>query len=424
MSSTDWTAPAKAAPNSASDNVARLTVTTASRQARLSAWTRFAFLILRRMRKGSLTVVLPDDRRFEFRGSLGGPEAEVHLENQNVVKRLILGGDLAFAESYLDGGWQSPDITALVELFANNWDHVPRAIDGHWLGRAARRVGHFRRRNSKTGSRRNISHHYDIGNAFYARWLDPTMTYSSAIFEHPDEELEAAQMRKYRRLAEMLDLRPGQTVLEIGCGWGGFARLLAREYGVKVVGLTLSTEQRAEAMSRIAADGLSDRIEIRLQDYRDVTESYDRVASIEMLEAVGEAYWSTYFATLRDRLVPGGRAAIQVITINDRNFESYRANPDFIQKYIFPGGMLPSPARLASRFRGAGLRTVEDDGFALDYARTLAVWRARFLKAWPAITEQGFDDRFRRMWEYYLCYCEGGFRAGHIDVRQIVLEHA
>ena len=250
------------------------------------------------------------------------------------------------------------------------------------------------------------------------------MTYSSAIFSAPDEDLEAAQMRKYRRLADQLDLHPGQTVLEIGCGWGGFARLLARDYGVKVVGITLSTEQRDEALKRIAAENLSDRIEIRLQDYRDVSETYDRIASIEMLEAVGEAYWPTYFATLRDRLTPDGRAALQVITIDDAIYESYRANPDFIQKYIFPGGMLPSPSKLVSRFAQANLTAIADDGFGLDYARTLAVWRSRFLEAWPAILEQGFDERFRRMWLYYLAYCEGGFLAGHIDVRQIVLKHA
>jgi cyclopropane-fatty-acyl-phospholipid synthase len=425
MSSTELTATrTKSTANAGPELQTNPTSGEQGRRISLSPWMRLAFLILRRLRKGALTVVLPGGRRFEFKGSLAGRTAEVHVNHQNVAKRLLLGGDLAFAESYMDGAWESPDPAALCELCATNWDYISRAMDSHWLVRAIRRVGHFRRRNSKTGSQRNISHHYDIGNSFYERWLDPTMTYSSAIFEDPEESLEAAQMRKYRRLADSLDLRPGQRVLEIGSGWGGFARLLTREYGVTVVGLTLSIEQRAEAMKRIAADGLSDKIEIRLQDYRDVTESFDRIASIEMLEAVGEAYWPTYFATLRDRLVPGGLAAVQVITINDRNFESYRTNPDFIQKYIFPGGMLPSQERLASQYDQAGLHIVADDGFGLDYARTLAIWRDRFLQAWPEITEQGFDDRFRRMWDYYLCYCEGGFRAGHIDVRQIILKHA
>lgn len=425
MSSTDWTAQAKSQTRSVTQPTRGGAAAQPSRRkARMSPWVRFVFLILRRIRKGSLAVVLPDGHRFEFKGALPGPEAELKLRDPNVAKRVLLGGDLAFAESYMDGAWESPDPTALVELCVNNWDVVSRAADANVLVRSARRIGHFRRRNSKTGSRRNISHHYDIGNAFYARWLDPGMTYSSAIFEGPHEELEAAQERKYRRLADMLKLQPGQTVLEIGCGWGSFARLLAKEYGVKVVGLTLSTEQRDEALQRIAGDGLTDRIEIRLQDYRDVTGTFDAIASIEMLEAVGEAYWPTYFATLRDRLAPGGHAAIQVITIDDRNYDSYRSNPDFIQKYIFPGGMLPSPSRLARHVEEAGLATLANDGFALDYARTLAVWRARFLTAWPAIKEQGFDDRFRRMWEYYLCYCEGGFRAGHIDVRQIGLKHA
>ncbi|MDA1308490.1 MAG: cyclopropane-fatty-acyl-phospholipid synthase [Proteobacteria bacterium] len=416
MSPTDWTA------NTTSTTAAGSA--TAAGPSKPTLWTRLAFFALRRLQRGSLTVVLPDGRRFEFAGPHTGPRAEVHLSDQSAVKRLLLGGDLGFAESYMDGHCESPDLTSLIELCARNRDDISRAIDGHWLGRAARRIGHFHRRNSKTGSQRNISHHYDIGNAFYAHWLDPTMTYSSAIFSAPDEDLEAAQMRKYRRLADQLDLHPGQTVLEIGCGWGGFARLLARDYGVKVVGITLSTEQRDEALKRIAAENLSDRIEIRLQDYRDVSETYDRIASIEMLEAVGEAYWPTYFATLRDRLTPDGRAALQVITIDDAIYESYRANPDFIQKYIFPGGMLPSPSKLVSRFAQANLTAIADDGFGLDYARTLAVWRSRFLEAWPAILEQGFDERFRRMWLYYLAYCEGGFLAGHIDVRQIVLKHA
>ena len=425
MSSSDWTAQAKTTTRSISDDIADgQSRESGGRDGRLTFWFHLSFMALRRMRKGSLVVTMPDGRRHEFQGDMDGPSAELRLHDEKVARHLILGGDLAFAESYLDGAWDSPDITALIQLCAENWDDIAARVDGNILARTARRLAHFKRRNSKNGSRRNISHHYDIGNAFYARWLDPSMTYSSAIFEGQDEELEAAQMRKYRRLADMLNLEAGQTVLEIGCGWGGFARLLAKEYGVKVVGLTLSTEQRAEAMRRIAADGLSDQIEIRLQDYRDVTGSFDRIASIEMLEAVGESYWPTYFATLRDRLVPGGRAAIQVITIDDRRYEGYRVNPDFIQKYIFPGGMLPSPAKLTSSFAEAGLETIADDGFALDYARTLALWRQRFLEAWPAITEQGFDERFRRMWEYYLCYCEGGFRAGHIDVRQIILRHA
>jgi cyclopropane-fatty-acyl-phospholipid synthase len=386
-------------------------------------WTRLAFFALRRLQHGSLTVVLPAGQTFKFTGQHAGPRAEVHLSDQSAVKRLLLAGDLGFAESYMDGHCESPNLTHMIELFARNHDDISRAIDGHWFGRAARRIGHFHRRNSKIGSQRNISHHYDIGNAFYALWLDPTMTYSSAIFSRLDEDLEAAQMRKYRRLADQLDLQPGQTVLEIGCGWGGFAILLARDYGVKVVGITLSTEQRDDALKRIAGKNLSDRIEIRLQDYRDVPETYDRIASIEMLEAVGEAYWPIYFATLRDRLAPNGRAALQMITIDDAIYESYRVNPDFIQKYIFPGGMLPCPSRLTSQFTQASLTTIADDGFGLDYARTLAVWRSRFLEAWPAILEQGFDDRFRRMWLYYLAYCEGGFLAGHIDVRQIILKH-
>ena len=390
----------------------------------LTLCTRVAFLVLRQLRRGTLVVELCDGQRFEFVGPEKGPSAEVRLTQPSVARKLLLGGDLAFAESYMAGECDTPDLGALTELFALNLNDLNQAIEGRWFGRLIRRARHFGRRNSKFGSRRNISHHYDIGNGFYARWLDPTMSYSAAIFDSPDEDLSQAQWRKYRRLAELLDLQPGQTVLEIGCGWGEFARLLAREYSVKVVGITLSTEQCQEAKRRIAKDGLVDKVEIRLQDYRDVSETYDRIASIEMLEAVGESYWPVYFEKLHRCLARGGRAALQVITINDAGYESYRRNPDFIQKYIFPGGMLPSPSRLTNQFQAAGLTPFADDGFGDHYARTLAIWRRKFLESWPSILDSGFDDRFRRMWEYYLAYCEGGFLAGHIDVRQIGLKHA
>ncbi|MBM85970.1 MAG: SAM-dependent methyltransferase [Rhodospirillaceae bacterium] len=390
----------------------------------LTLWTRIAFFVLRQLRRGTLVVELWDGQRFEFVGPEKGPCAEVRLAQPSVPRDLLLGGDLAFAESYMAGESHTPDLGALTELFALNLNDLAQAIEGRWFGRLIRRVRHFSRRNSKFGSRRNISHHYDIGNGFYARWLDPTMSYSAAIFDNPEEDLTQAQIRKYRRLANLLDLQPGQTVLEIGCGWGEFARLLAREYSVKVVGITLSAEQRQEAQQRVFKDGLGDKIEIRLQDYRDVSETYDHVASIEMLEAVGESFWPIYFEKLRQCLARGGRAALQVITINDAGYESYRCNPDFIQKYIFPGGMLPSPSRLNQQFLAASLTPFADDGFGDHYARTLAIWRRKFLESWPVILDSGFDERFRRMWEYYLAYCEGGFLAGHIDVRQIGLKHA
>ena len=274
----------------------------------------------------------------------------------------------------------------------------------------------------KTGSARNIAYHYDLGNAFYAEWLDPGMTYSSAMFADAGDDLETAQRRKNRSVAELLELAPGHELLEIGCGWGGFAEYAAGERGAKVTGLTISHEQHDYATARLARAGLAGRAEIRLQDYRDVAGTFDRIASIEMIEAVGEKHWPTYFARLRSLLRPGGIAVLQAITIADHRFESYRRCPDFIQRYIFPGGMLPSPSVMRQAAARAGLAFVEGPRFAQSYARTLALWQERFQSAWPRIAAPGFDRRFKRMWEYYLAYCEAGFRSGNLDVGHYRLE--
>jgi cyclopropane-fatty-acyl-phospholipid synthase len=275
--------------------------------------------------------------------------------------------------------------------------------------------------NTRRGSRRNIAAHYDLGNAFYSQWLDPTMTYSSGVFERADMSLEEAQRNKWRKLAETLDLKPDHRVLEIGCGWAGFAIFAAQEYGCKVTGITLSQEQLAYARKTVEKAGLSDRIDIQLIDYRDVKGEFDRIASIEMFEAVGEEHWPAYFNVVRERLKPGGIAGLQIITIDEARFETYRTTPDFIQLYIFPGGMLPSPTALqaAATHQGLGFETVRT--FALSYAETLRRWRERFEDCWPSISTMGFDERFKRMWEYYLASCEGGFRAGAIDVGQFRL---
>jgi cyclopropane-fatty-acyl-phospholipid synthase len=283
---------------------------------------------------------------------------------------------------------------------------------------------HWLNRNTKTQARRNIHAHYDLGNRFYAAWLDETMTYSSALFDRGSNDLAAAQTRKYEALAEKLELAPGQRVLEIGCGWGGFAEYLARRHGVSVVGLTISQEQYEFGRQRIATAGLTDQVEIRLQDYRDERGVYDRVASIEMIEAVGEKYWPTYFRQIRDRLKPGGIAGIQAITIQDRFYAGYRREMDFIRRYIFPGGMLPSPETLKSLGEGFGLPLIAEKVFGEDYARTLSAWRDRFRAAWPMLVPMGFDERFRRLWEYYLAYCEAGFLSHNIDVRQMVFVKA
>jgi len=284
------------------------------------------------------------------------------------------------------------------------------------------RVRHTFRRNTRRGSQRNIAYHYDLGNEFYALWLDRGMTYSSALFENAREPLEAAQQRKYDRVAALLELEPGQSVLEIGCGWGGFAEEAAGRHGCSVVGLTLSRAQREYAEARLARAGLADKTRIRLEDYRDARGIFDRIASIEMIEAIGYEHWPVYFARLHKLLRPKGIAVLQAITIADERFESYRRCPDFIQRYIFPGGMLPAPGILRREVERAGFRFVEGPRFASSYALTLALWQERFQAAWPRIAALGFDRRFKRMWEYYLAYCEAGFRSGTLDVGLFRLE--
>jgi cyclopropane-fatty-acyl-phospholipid synthase len=294
-------------------------------------------------------------------------------------------------------------------------------IYGTWWGNLLYRVKHFFNRNSRAGSRKNIHAHYDIGNAFYRLWLDPSMTYSSALFSDPLHTLKNAQDAKYRRLLDELQLQENQRVLEIGCGWGGFAEMAARD-GMQVTGLTLSTEQLEFARNRLAAAGLSGSAELRLQDYRDADGEFDAIASIEMFEAVGEAYWSDYFSTIARRLKSGGRACIQTIVIADDLFERYRSGTDFIQQYIFPGGMLPSPGAFRKQAEKQGLRIVNALAFGQDYARTLQQWRLAFKAQFPAVRNQGFDEQFIRTWEFYLAYCEAGFRAHSLDVYQFTLE--
>jgi len=371
-----------------------------------------------RIQVGSLTVVLPDGATRRFKGTQAGPDGVLVVHNDRVARRMLTDGKLGFCESYLDGDWTSPDAPALFRMALLNYDLLERALDARPLFRLASRLAHLLKPNTRKGSRRNIAYHYDLGNDFYARWLDASMTYSSAIYADlaAPEDLAAAQTRKYAELARRMDLRAGHHVLEIGCGWGGFAEFAAREIGAKVTALTISQAQHDYAVRRIAQAGLSDRVEVRLQDYRDVTGSFDRIASIEMFEAVGEKYWPQYFNVLRDRLKPGGRAGLQIITIADQHFDRYRRSADYIQRYIFPGGMLPSVTALRDQVGRAGLSWVGMEAFGRHYARTLADWNRSFQAAWPHLMPMGFDTRFKRMWEQYLWYCEAGFDTGSIDV--------
>lgn len=377
-----------------------------------------------RLVAGSLTVVMPSGARRTVSAATPGPQATIVLNRPRALRRLFMDGAVGLGEAYMDGDWDSPDLTALLELGDRNDQAHAQPLRGSALTRVLLRAWHRLHDNSRRGSRRNIAAHYDLGNAFYSRWLDRGMTYSAALFDGDDtaQGLEAAQIRKYRALADDIGLAPGMTVLEIGCGWGGFAEIAARDYGARVVGLTLSREQHAWATRRLAQAGLGERVDIRLQDYRDVQGAYDRIVSIEMIEAVGERWWPTYFATLRDRLKPAGKAGLQAITIADDRFDSYRAGCDFIQRHVFPGGMLPSPAALDAQAAAAGLGLTTTRCFGADYDRTLALWGAAFAQSWPGIQPLGFDTRFKRLWEFYIAYCRAGFRTGAIDVRHLVLE--
>jgi cyclopropane-fatty-acyl-phospholipid synthase len=392
---------------------------------RLSLASRLTFAIAERIRFGTFEITVPEGVTRRFGGQEPGPVGKLIIRNNRFIRRMILGGNIGLGESYMDGDWDSPNLADFLTVGAMNYEALDETLNGSMLYRAANRLIHKTlNRNSREGSRRNIAHHYDLGNAFYERWLDPSMTYSSAQFAEKTPDLTSAQALKYDLLADRLQLGPEARILEIGCGWGGFAERVAKERGAHVTGITISREQHDYAKARMQREGLNEKVDIRLVDYRDLEGRFDGIASIEMFEAVGEKYWPVFFETLRDRLTEGGRAALQIISIADKHFDNYRSRPDFIQRYIFPGGMLPSPTALRQSAEKAGLTQISSEGFGLSYARTLAEWNNRFQAAWDDIRAQGFDTRFKRMWEYYLAYCEAGFRADNIDVKRVTLAQA
>lgn len=371
--------------------------------------------LLRRLALGRLIVRLPAGAELVGQGAEPGPEATLVLRNWRPLLMLMLRGDVGFAESYMDGDWHSPDLPLLIELAARNQSALGNSLDGSWLTRAVNRLRHGRHANTRLGARRNIMAHYDLGNDFYRAWLDDGMTYSSALYGDAGATLEQAQTAKQDRILSLLDLRGGEEVLEIGCGWGGLAERLI-ERGARVTGLTLSPSQLDYAKQRLAPSVQAGQADLRLQDYRDVEGQFDRIVSIEMLEAVGRDYWPVYFEKLRDCLKPGGVAVLQVISISEAKFEAYLRVPDFIQLYVFPGGMLPTVPIMAAEIGKAGLTLDALETFGLSYAETLAEWRRRFHAAVPTLRAGGMDDVFSRRWDYYLAYCEAGFRASAIDV--------
>ncbi|THD62982.1 MAG: class I SAM-dependent methyltransferase [Phenylobacterium sp.] len=381
-------------------------------------------LIARNWAIGSVTFVMPSGGELHIAGSEPGPDARLVIRDFRFIRRALAAGDIGFAEAYMAGEFDTPDLPDLLYVFAANWDRVHHVTMGNPVTWTINRIRHALRPNSRRGSKKNIHAHYDLGNGFYERWLDPTMTYSSAKFDRPGQPLADAQTAKYRTLAEGMGLEAGQSVLEIGCGWGGFAEYAAREVGAKVTAITISEEQYAFARQRMFEQGLNERADIRMVDYRDVGGRFDRVASIEMFEAVGERYWPAYFGKIQDSLAPGGRAGLQIITIKDQYFEEYRSRADFIQKYIFPGGMLPSEERLKKVTDKAGLIWTGIERFGRDYADTLAEWHRAFDAAWNDIRPLGFDERFRKLWKFYLSYCEAGFRTERTSVVQLSLAKA
>jgi cyclopropane-fatty-acyl-phospholipid synthase len=377
--------------------------------------------VLRLVTVGELALTLDDGTHRTVRGRAPGPMATLHIVRPRFVRRMVLGGGLGLAESYMDGDVETEDLAAFLEFIARNLEDWQRR---HGRARWYRALWHLSRPVRALARRRSadpLDRHYDLGDAFFAHWLDPSMTYSAAVYPDGTDDLHAAQAHKYRLLSSLADLAAGHRVLEIGCGWGGFAVHAAREIGCEVTALTLSPSHHGYARARAAREGVADRVRVLREDYRRAQGVFDRVVSIEMFEAVGERNWRAYFDQVRARLAAGGKAALQIIVIAENYWDRYRRKPDFIQRYIFPGGILPTRAALRRESAAAGLTWVGDRGFGAHYARTLAEWRRRFEAAWPELAPMGFDDRFRRMWRFYLAYCEAGFRTGRIDVVQVGL---
>jgi cyclopropane-fatty-acyl-phospholipid synthase len=396
-------------------------LTTTKGQSGLPRYFATAFGVVSRLQEGRLDFVLPDGRRFRAEGAKPGPVAEITIHNPDTFARLVREGDLGFCDAYLDGWWSTPDLQAFMDVVHNGNDDVYNGYPGMGLLRAFEKARFWWQSNSKAQAKKNIAYHYDLGNDFYRLWLDETMTYSSALFHTGQESLEHAQEQKYASMVDLMGAIPGDHVLEIGCGWGGFAEYAARERGLRVTGLTISQAQYDYAVDRIANAGLSDRVDFKLQDYRDERGLYDGIASIEMFEAVGERYWPVYFETLRENLKPGKHATLQIITVPDKRWHVYKRGVDFIQKHIFPGGMLPSPSALRAEIEKAGLRLKGSVEFGQSYDQTLRRWHEAFNANWPAVARMGFDDRFRRMWNFYLTSCASTFQGGNCDVTQITV---
>lgn len=399
-----------------------MTLTSVEGQKNLPRYFHQVFALCQNIKSGQLDFEMPDGRVFRVQGAKPGPVAFLKLNDPDIFATLIREGDLGFSEAYLDQAWETPDLQAFMDfVHADNWD-LYDGFPGMGLVRTWEKLRFWFQSNSKTQARKNISYHYDLGNDFYEKWLDETMTYSSALFQSGDNSLEQAQRAKYAAMVDGMGAQPGDHVLEIGCGWGGFAEYAAKERGLHVTGLTISQEQFNYAKERIEKAGLSEKVTLKLQDYRDETGLYDGIASIEMFEAVGQKYWPIYFDKVKSCLKPGKNATLQIITVQDARWDVYQKSVDFIQKYIFPGGMLPSPLVLRDEVRKSGLTVVNSVEFGKSYSQTLRIWHETFNDRWAEIEQMGFDDRFRRMWNFYLTSCAATFESGNCDVTQITIQ--
>ena len=396
-------------------------LTSTENQPNLPRYFAQVFAMADKLQKGRVDFILQDGRQFRAEGKEPGPVAEVHVHNDDLFARLIRDGDLGFSDAYLEGWWSTPDLQAFMDFVHGDNNDVYDSFPGMTFVRWYEQLRFWMQSNSKRQAKKNISYHYDLGNDFYSLWLDDTMTYSSALFETGQESTEKAQIAKYKSMIDQMGAQPGDHVLEIGCGWGGFAEYAAKERGLKVTGLTISEEQYKYAVDRIAKAGLSDRVTFKLQDYRDETGQYDGIASIEMFEAVGQKYWPTYFNSVKNCLKPGKHATLQIITVEESRWEIYNRGVDFIQKYIFPGGMLPSPGVLRQEIEAAGLKVAQSIEFGESYSETLRRWHETFNEKWDQVAALGFDERFRRMWNFYLTSCAATFHSGNCDVTQITI---
>ena len=388
-----------------------------------SPWLKMLPAYFSELKGGQLTVVLPDGDVFKFgEENIEGPQAYIKLKSYKPLSVLFAKGDLAFAESYIQGEWESPDLTSLFDFGLVIESKFKINSSSSIMLKIVNRIRHVLNQNSRNGSRRNIAYHYDLGNNFYKLWLDETMTYSSALFKAPTDSLKKAQLNKYQAVGELLSVTKSDRILEIGCGWGGFSEYIVKSTGAQIDGLTLSKEQLEFANARYQNAGISKQATASYTDYRDSTGQYDKIVSIEMFEAVGKKYWETFLNTVKNSLSPDGLASLQIITINDDKVKEYQNNPDFIQQYIFPGGVLPSKMQLKKITNQIGLTLTELQNFKNSYAKTLQIWNNKFQIAWPNIAEQGFSLRFKKMWEYYFSYCEAGFISGATDVSQFIIK--